>query len=215
MQPLLAAIARTVEMCGAPGMGQLAKCACALNQAAQVVALVESDALCRVTADADTAARILQTAANEKVLSPSVQHLHQAIRDKQFAGSYTVEAMMNELESALTAADDIDLIMPQAESAEYLLQLLSMIGGVEMAPSTLALIYGDEAECAKYGLDWSRAEEAYAQFGPAEDDDDDYDDYDDDDEADGHAHHHHHHGFDDDAFNGGFGAIRPISERSR
>jgi 3-hydroxyisobutyrate dehydrogenase len=200
---MLDAVAGAVEVCGLPGSGQLAKCALALNQVAQMVALVESDALCRVTADGATSAAVMKHAVAVQAVNPRVQKIFEAIENKEFASSYAVEVMMGELESALAAADEIDLIMPQAEAAEYLLQLLSMIGGVAMAPATLSLVYGDEANCAKYGLDWTRAEEAYASFGGVEDDDDDYDDY--DDEEDEPHHHHHHHGFDDDDYSGSFG----------
>ena len=97
---------------------------------------------------------------------------------------------MAELSAALTAADDVDLILPQAEACLHLLELLVVIGGADKAPSALALVYGEEAACAENGLDWTRAEQAYASEEAGED----YD-YDDD-------------GGDGDGgdFPGGFGA---------
>lgn len=201
-EPYLAAIASEVDRCGKPGSGQLMKCSFTLHQVSALVALMESDALCRVSVDEVTAALSIERLVREQVATPSLQRLFGAIMNKEFASTYSVEVMMCELESALAAADDIDLIIPQAEAAEYLLQLLSMIGGMDMSPSALSLVYGDESASAQYGLDWSRAEEAYATFGDIEDDDD-YDDYDDDDD---HAGHKHHHGFGPEhgAFGGGF-----------
>ena len=66
----------------------------------------------------------------------------------------------------------------------------NVIGGADKAPSALALVYGEEAACAENGLDWTRAEQAYASEEAGED----YD-YDDD-------------GGDGDGgdFPGGFGA---------
>ena len=63
--------------------------------------------------------------------------------------------------AALTAADDVDLILPQAEACLHLLELLAVIGGTDKAPAALALVYGEEKACAEAGLDWTRAEQAY------------------------------------------------------
>ncbi len=49
------------------------------------------------------------------------------------------------------AADDVELILPQAEAAMHLLELLAVIGGADKAPSSLSLIYGEEADCAAQG----------------------------------------------------------------
>ena len=102
-------------------------------------------------------------------------------------GEYSVRICMAELSAALMAADDIDLILPGAEAGLHLLELLAVIGGTDMAVSTLSLVYGEEAACAAQGLDWTRAEQAYG-------------DMEDDDECDCGGEHHHH-----DEYPGGFG----------
>ena len=110
---------------------------------------------------------------------------------KPIEGAFTAEMFLSELQAALASADDADLILPQAESTMHLVELLEVIGGSFKSPAALALVYGEEAECAENGLDWSRAEEAYGQGA---DDDDDYG-YDDEEDDCGCGHHHDHGGF--------------------
>ena len=43
--------------------------------------------------------------------------------------------------------------------------LLAVIGGSDLTPAALALVYGDEKSCARHGLDWTRAEQAYGDEG--------------------------------------------------
>lgn len=207
VEPYLHAIATEVERCGKAGAGQLMKCSFTLHQVAALVALMESDALCRMTADVSTSDESIKRLVSMQMVSKPIERLYHAIENKEFASTYSVEVMMCELEGALAAADDIDLIIPQAEAAEYLLQLLSMIGGMDMSPTALSLVYGDESASAQYGLDWSRAEQAYATFGDA-DECEDHDDYDDDDYCDDESasDHRHMHGFGPEhgAFGGGF-----------
>lgn len=84
-----------------------------------------------------------------------------AIDEERFDGPYSVAIFMSELSAALMAADDVDLIMPHAESAMHLLELLAVIGGSDKSPIALSLVYRDEESCARNGLDWSRAEKAF------------------------------------------------------
>ena len=106
----------------------------------------------------------------------------QAVRQKRFAGGYTVEMLLAELSAALMAADDAEIILPQAEATMHLLELLAVIGGADMAPAALSLVYRDEAAGAEAGLDWTRAEQAYGHDHHHDDDDEDWDRFDDDDD---------------------------------
>ena len=102
--------------------------------------------------------------------TPVAEQVLAAVNTGRFDGTYTVEMFMAELSAALTAADDVDLILPQAEACLHLLELLAVIGGTDKAPAALALVYGEEKACAEAGLDWTRAEQAY---GDADDELDD------------------------------------------
>lgn len=159
VEPMLRAFAAHVSLEGPSGAGQTAKAVSTILEAAQVASLMEADALCRA-AGAD-AVSLMSVAADRGVLSDRVRALHRAVSDRCFEGAYTLEMLMAEVVAAIAAADDLDLILPQAEAAMHLLELLAVIGGSDMGVAALGLIYGDESECAKHGLDWSRAEKVY------------------------------------------------------
>ncbi|MEG0070849.1 MAG: NAD(P)-binding domain-containing protein [Raoultibacter sp.] len=177
------AIATTVDYRGAAGSGQMTKAVLSLHDTAQVISLMEAEALCRI-AGYDPVSTI-DAAMTTETVSPRIAALHRAVTDHAFTSGYTLQILMGELVAALSAADDIDLILPQAEAAMHLLDLLAIIGGAEMSPAALSLLYGDEAECAQYGLDWTRAEATYGSDGHddecnCDDDECDCDDHDDD-----------------------------------
>lgn len=161
--PLLETLVARVHEAGAPGSAQLMRAAFALQTAAQVVSAIEANALFGATLHSQTGLGL----GSDQVpgVSPRAQQVLAAIAEGNLAGSYTIEMFMAELSAALMAADDVDLILPQAEAAMHLLELLAVIGGSDMAPTALSLVYGDEKTCAEHGLDWSRAEQAFGGEG--------------------------------------------------
>ena len=175
--PVLDALVALMRDAGGAGSAQLARAAHALQICARTVALIEADALYRAVRRS-MAGGFSATMDQPAVADDYDGNFLDAIGIGAFTGTYTVELFMAELSAALMTADDAELILPQAEAAMHLLELLAVIGGAEKSPTALALVYGDEAECAAQGLDWTRAEHAF--------DDDcgcgcgDYDDYDDD-----------------------------------
>ncbi len=180
-QPILEALVGSVQVLGASGTAQLARASCTLQTSAQIMAAIEADALYRSVRSSSTSFGLFSERAG--ATSPESELMLQAVNEARFAGTYTVEMLMAELSAALMAADDVDLILPQAEACLHLLELLAVIGGADKAPAALALVYGEEAACAENGLDWTRAEQAYAK------DDDEYDDeYDDCGDDCGHDH---------------------------
>lgn len=183
--PMLKALAGTVEPTGTPGSAQLARATLTLNTASQLVSVMEADALCRASGAQSSGA--FRFAREQGFITEAAARLYGAVVEKRFMGEYSVRICMAELSAALMAADDIDLILPGAEAGLHLLELLAVIGGTDMAVSTLSLVYGEEAACAAQGLDWTRAEQAYG-------------DMEDDDECDCGGEHHHH-----DEYPGGFG----------
>ena len=159
-EKLLSALVRDVHKTGGSGSAQLARAAYSLQTAAQVVAAIEADALYRAAWES-----IVEPGSSmERVGATCTQadRVLAAINAGSFDGAFTVEMFMAELSAALTAADDADLILPQAEAAMRLLELLAVVGGSDKAPSALSLVYGDEKLCAENGLDWTRAEHAFA-----------------------------------------------------
>ncbi len=173
----LEALFGVVKPVGAPGSGQLLRAARTLQATAYLLAVIEADALYRAQQRS-----VAGSGVDEAMLggeSEGAAAIIAAVREGRFEGSYTAEMLMASLASAIMAADDAELIMPQAESALHLLELLCVIGGADKAPAALALVYGDESAGAEAGLDWERAEQVYAGSS-AEDELDGYDDLGDD-----------------------------------
>lgn len=180
--PFVEAICGIVETMGVYGSAQMARAAYTIQIAAQMISAIEADALYRaVRRNPAGSAMATEEPVSYSKVGGSIMA---SVAERRFTGAYTVAMFMSELSCALTAADDAELILPQAEAAIHLLELLAVIGGADMAPASLALVYDDEDACAAAGLDWTRAEEAYGSaegymevFGD-EDYDDDFDDYD-------------------------------------
>ena len=169
--PLLAAIASAVEVTGPSGSAQTARAALTIQRASQFVACMEIEALYKVSSGSST--QVVDFALAQGLVPETTRRLVEAVKAERFEGSYTIQVCMAELSAALMAADDNDLILPGAEACMHLLELLALIGGATLMPAALSLVYGEEALCAKYGLDWSRAEQTYPEG--------EYDDYADDD----------------------------------
>lgn len=193
-RPVLEELVSHIELMPTAAEAALAKAVYTLQLSAQVVATIEADALYRACSE-----RSLGTSAAGQVgaVSPLAQNVLAAIHDEKFESTYTVEICMAELVAAITAADDADLILPHAEAAMHILELLAIVGGIDLSPLAMSLLYGDEEACERHGLDWSRAQEAYGSDSDGssaamphlhnhdDEDFDDFDSYDDSDYADG------------------------------
>ena len=197
---MLAALVGTVEPCGGSGDAQLAKCSFTIQQIMALQAFMEADALCRVAGGLSASVAAADRVVRAQMVSPQIESLAHALEENSFTSTCTVEVLLGEIETVMACADEFNLIVPLSEAADYLLRLLATIGGVDMAASALSLVYRDEEESSKFGLDWNRAQEAYTSLGAT----DDYDD-DDDDECDC-GHHHHHHEEEDFGGFGGYSA---------
>lgn len=159
--PVLELLFGEVKDVGGAGAAELAKAAFTLQMVAQVVSAIEADALYKAVRAQSGA--ITGSLSRAGALSIASDEVLEAVAAKQFSGTYSIEMFMAELKAALSAADDADLILPQAEAALHLLDLLAVVGGVDKAPSAISLMYCDEDSCAEAGLDWSRANDVYTQ----------------------------------------------------
>lgn len=183
-RPILDVLFSAVHEVGGPGAAQLAKAVHTLQVAAQIVSAAEAHALYRAQRRSVTGSGVSTRRAD--ALSPCVEALLQAVHEERFDGDFTAEMLMAEVSAATLAADDVELIVPQAEAALHLLELLVVVGGADKSPAALALVYDDEEQCARHGLDWTRAEAVYGArnedelglggFGEHADDYDEYDD---------------------------------------
>lgn len=180
-RPLLEMLVGSIIRTGSMGSAQLMRAAYTLQITAGLVSAIEADVLYQA------AGRTIlgeDAEAQAGCLLPQIQHLLAAIPAGDFGGAFTVEMLMAELSAAISAAEDADLVLPQAESAMRLLELLAIIGGTDKSPAALALIYSDEERGAEFGLDWSRAKET---FGAEHDHDHENFEEDDDDDEDAFA----------------------------
>ena len=114
---------------GVPGCGQIAKAAQTLQFAAQLVSLVEANALCRV--NDETALAAVHAAVEDGLAAPRVERLCRALVERDFRGSYTAQVLRAELEAAQNAAGDADLVLPQAEACQRLVELFMVVGGTD------------------------------------------------------------------------------------
>ena len=153
---------------GGAGSAQLARAGYTLQATAQIVAAIEAEALYRVFRTAPTS--FGQVEGGVGAATPLAEQVLEAVAAERFEGAFSIEMLMGELSAALMAADDLDLILPQAESAQRLLELLAVIGGSDKGVAALSLLYREEEECAANGLDWSRAEQVYGDDGCDDDD---------------------------------------------
>lgn len=181
-------IAAKVERTGASGTAQLAKVARTVQAAALLASAVESEAIVRATVNATTSLDGID--ASVRPNTAEAAPILAAVVTDSFEGSYTIEMFMAEVAAAMSAADDVELILPQLESVLHLLEVIAVIGGAEKAPAALSLMYREEADSAAHGLDWTRAEDLFANH------DHDHDHY-----------HDHDHGYDDDEDMGMFGGF--------
>lgn len=157
---VLETIAGRVERTGASGTAQLAKAARTVQAAALLASVVEAEALVRATVSATTSLDGID--ATVKPAMPEAAPLLAAVVTDAFEGTYTIEMFMAEVVAAMSAADDVELILPQLESVMHLLEVIAVIGGADKAPAALSLMYREEADSAAHGLDWTRAEQLFA-----------------------------------------------------
>ncbi len=170
-----------------PESTQLARASSTLLAAARIVAIMESRALCRAALGSSRSSMLLSSLSVEQ--PDQYASMLDAIENERFDGDFTVEMFMSEIVAAISAADDVELILPQAEAALHILELLAVIGGADKTPAALSLTFDSEPKCAEHGLDWDRAEKVYGSYtdesdGEQEFFDDLNDDYDDTDDFD-------------------------------
>lgn len=157
--PLVSAVVGTASRTGAAGSAQLARCALTLQTASQIVAAIEAEALYAATQRSVTAVEGLEGSVG--AVTPQSASVLERIAEGRFDATYTVEMLLAEIAAALRAAEDVDLVVPQAEAVMNLVQLLAVLGGADKSPAAVSLLYRDEDDGRRAGLDWARAREYY------------------------------------------------------
>lgn len=202
--PFLETLFGDVKIVSDAGAAQLARAASTIQNTAEMVSAIESVSLFKACS-ASASNGINVKALVPDATSDEASYILRAIKDERFQGEYTVEMLMSELSAAIMTGDDYETILPQTEASFHLYELLAMIGGADMSPAALALVYEGEPATEDennrvdaHGLDWSRVEHLYGrdmadevidEYGtdafPMDDASGDGDPYDDDDFASG------------------------------
>ncbi len=213
----LAAIARLVEFVGSNGAAQTAKVVHTLQTATGVMGIVEALASVRASKSDFDAEAYLDTMEEAGLVSPAHVAFVEALNAHEFEGSYTLGIMMAELAVALTAVEDEEMVLPLADAAFHLFELLAIVGGANYTPAALSLLFDDEEASKKAGLDWSLAEHHHDDECECGHDHNDPDHeccgkhhhHDEGDRGEGHYHHQDEEAFDEDgSYNefGGYGS---------
>lgn len=162
-QQVLQHFVGVIRVTGEPGSAQLAHAQYTIMRAASFVSAIEAEALNRAFLRIPTLAASA-SAVSTKTASDLPETLVHALAQQNFAGSYTTELFMADLSAALSTAEQADISLPQAEACMSLLELLAIIGGSDMTPAALSLIYDEEEAAQNCGLDWSRAREYSEEY---------------------------------------------------
>lgn len=167
---VLDALAGSVFYMGEPGAGQIAKATQTIQLAASLLGVMEAATLNKASnADATEA---IHLAVQMGLAAPAVEGVYKCIVDEHFHGTYTAQALAAELAAALLCAEETDQILPQAEAAVNLIELFLVVGGSDLAVPALSLVYREEEDTKRFGLDWSRAQGMYDGDGCGCGDDD-------------------------------------------
>lgn len=184
---LLDAVFGDVTVVPDAGTAQLAHAANTIQTTAEMAASVEVLSLYRACLQSVSPLDVKGVAPD--ATSPESFFVMKAVHEERYQGAYTVEMLLADLSAAMMTADDYDMILPQTEAAFHLFELLAVIGGADMSPAALALVFEGEQEGEDpHGLDWRRVERLYGDghvhdgLDGAEADELDLDDPDDDDE---------------------------------
>ncbi len=163
VKPMLDAIAHRVMWMGHAGAGQKAKVALTLQRCATLVGAVEAQvALANVGRDVNVMVEdVVDFMHDMNSISPAQEAFAQALLDEEYDGDFTIEHLMAEATAALSSLEDEEMILPQAEACYRLMELLALVGGIDLDPAGLKLVFADEETTNRYGLDWSRADGAF------------------------------------------------------
>ncbi|MDR0347826.1 MAG: NAD(P)-dependent oxidoreductase [Coriobacteriales bacterium] len=189
--PILRVLAPRVVEAGLPGSGAALKLVSRVALAGALMGVVEAIMLATVVGVARE--RVLEVVNRGAAASVVARAFGRRILDEDFYYGCDLHLFFNDLTCVLDVADEFDLVLPGLETAHQLYDLLVLAGGGQKGIHALALIYYEEAQCVKHGLNWELAQRAMDVYERASEGYSDYDydydydydsDYDDDDEDD-------------------------------
>jgi 3-hydroxyisobutyrate dehydrogenase len=170
LRPLLECFSAKIHYFGRAGQGQVAKLCNQVSFASCIVGYADALALAAQSGlDLDQVVDMICDGMGSSVAM-------ERLAPKSVAGDYRpgfhAQLLRKDLALALRHAEDHDLVLPGAETAFNLYDVLCQIGGATLGGQAISLLYEDEASGVAAGLDWSLIEPAAEER---------------------HHHHHHHH----------------------
>ena len=151
--PLLQTFSSQIHWFDQPGAGQTAKLcnqvalAGCLAGAAEAMALAEQAGL--------SVGNVTEMVGAGMGGSVQLSRVAAKALDGDYAPGFLAEHLRKDLSLALEAGEDLQLSMPETETALNLVDLLCQVGGARLGTQALTLLYAPEDECAAAGLDWS------------------------------------------------------------
>lgn len=191
MLPVLEALTSHIIPVGLPGAGASARISATLLKAASLMGLAEAVTFALDSNMAPSA--ILSLIESDPHLSATARHYAPLITAEEFMAGPAIKPFLNELDVAIDVAKEFDLDLPVLEAAHQLYDILTMVGGADMALQALALTFREEEFCTRHGINWDLAQqtmevydfaqamfhaELVEEYECEDDDDDDYYDYD-------------------------------------
>jgi 3-hydroxyisobutyrate dehydrogenase len=175
LRPLLECFSAKIHYFGRAGQGQVAKLCNQVSFASCIVGYADALALAAQSGlDLDQVVDMICDGMGSSVAM-------ERLAPKSVAGDYRpgfhARLLRKDLALALRHAEDHDLVLPGAETAFNLYDVLCQIGGATLGGQAISLLYEDEAAGVAAGLDWSLIEPAAEEH---------------------HHHHHHHHHHEED-----------------
>lgn len=153
--PLLETFSSQIHWFDRPGAGQVAKLcnqvalAGCLAGAAEAMAVAEQAGLSVAQVAGMIGAGMGGSVQLSRVASKAL--------DGDYAPGFLAQHLHKDLELALEEADELELTLPETQTASNLVDLLCQVGGERLGTQALTLLYADEATCTAAGLDWSLA----------------------------------------------------------
>ncbi len=169
--PVIASFSAKQYYFGGAGKGQMAKLANQVSLASCMLGY--ADAMALAEQGGLDVAETLEMIGDGMGGSVALQRLAPRSSAGDYAPGFLAEHLRKDLGLALSAAEDLDITLPGADTAYTLYDLLCQVGGSRLGTQAISLLYADQATGEAAGLDWSKL-----------DDENEHD----------HGHHHHHHG---------------------
>ncbi|MCL2632742.1 MAG: NAD-binding protein, partial [Coriobacteriia bacterium] len=152
-------LSEQVHYVGEAGAGIATRLSWQISVAGGLVAIVEALAFARAyNVDKFTTLNLFESDAHE---SASVaRHFGKSVIEEAFHAEESARDYLRDLSVALDAADEASLPLPGLESVHRLFSLLQMVSSDDLSVVGLALVYYDEKNSERFGIDWSQIHEA-------------------------------------------------------